>query len=225
MWLGNDLVCLTALRRHDPDHAARFRQKVLTPHEQQLVVGAPQPDRLLWLLWSLKEAAYKYCQQQQPSLTFVATRFGLLSSPTVPAPLPATHWRDHGFDHLPATTTCLQTPLGIAYGRTVGTPTCLMSVVAGSLAALETVHWEIRRAGSAPAQQSAQVRQAAANRFRAEWGLLPGVRLTFEKNKHSAWGSGGPVLHLNNQPQPCAISFSHDAQYVAYAFANHYVIH
>lgn len=217
--LGNDLVCLTTLTRHNRHLDGRFRQKVLTSHEQQLVGAARQPERLLWLIWSLKEAAYKYCQRLYPALTFVPTRFALLNNPALPALLGATNWQDRGFDHLPAATAQLQTPLGVVVGRTVGTEACLMSVVAASREETEAVYWEIRRANApTAAEQSAQVRQATAARFQAEWHLPADVRVTFDKGQNTVWGAGWPVLHLNDQPHPCILSFSHDARYVAYAF-------
>lgn len=57
-WVGNDIIDLTlaekALARQE-----RYLEKAFCPSERDLIQSSRQPSRMLWLLWSMKESAYK----------------------------------------------------------------------------------------------------------------------------------------------------------------------
>ena len=57
-WVGNDIIDLTlagkALARQE-----RYLEKAFCPSERDLIQSSPDPLRMLWLLWSMKESAYK----------------------------------------------------------------------------------------------------------------------------------------------------------------------
>ena len=59
MLTGNDIVDLHSASIESNWRRPKYLQKVFTEHEQQLIHQAPQPDVMVWLLWSMKEAAYK----------------------------------------------------------------------------------------------------------------------------------------------------------------------
>src|SRR5210317_1290652 len=56
--VGNDIVDLNLADR-EAWKRARLRHKVLTPSEQLLLFDAEEPGTFLWVLWSMKESAYK----------------------------------------------------------------------------------------------------------------------------------------------------------------------
>ena len=57
--IGNDIVDLAQAARDSNWQRGGFLEKLFTPHEQQLIHSAADPNVLVWLLWSMKESAYK----------------------------------------------------------------------------------------------------------------------------------------------------------------------
>jgi len=79
---GNDIVCLTATnvtRTKSPE----FYAKIISPAEKALFntldhVVLPF-DRFVWLLWSVKESAYKYFHRLDPGIVFTPVKFEVRS--------------------------------------------------------------------------------------------------------------------------------------------------
>ncbi len=61
MRLGNDIVDHAATQGHNP----RFIDRILNPEEKSRRESWSLNDRLLWLYWACKEAAYKAVRQKQ----------------------------------------------------------------------------------------------------------------------------------------------------------------
>ena len=57
--IGNDIVDLKQAAKDSNWKRRGFLDKVFTPEEQQLIFSAKDKDQMVWLLWSMKEAAYK----------------------------------------------------------------------------------------------------------------------------------------------------------------------
>ena len=68
--IGNDIVDLAQAKRDSNWRRRGFLEKVFTAHEQQLVYKAGDPDQMVWLLWSMKESAYKLMVRQTQKRTF-----------------------------------------------------------------------------------------------------------------------------------------------------------
>ncbi|WP_298893762.1 4'-phosphopantetheinyl transferase superfamily protein [uncultured Psychroserpens sp.] len=62
--IGNDIVDLKQIGQTVNWKRPRFLDKVFTQNEQQLIFSSEKQHRTVWLLWSMKEAAYK-CHVQQ----------------------------------------------------------------------------------------------------------------------------------------------------------------
>ena len=62
--IGNDIVDLKQAAKDSNWKRPRFLDKIFTPREQQLIWSAKDQDQMVWLLWSMKEAAYKVNVQQ-----------------------------------------------------------------------------------------------------------------------------------------------------------------
>lgn len=218
MSLGNDLVCLTTVGQMERHRQQRFLDKVCVAAEQRLLRQAPAPDASLWWLWSLKEAAYKYSQRLQPDLPFHPTQFTLLGPLILPELVNTRAWTHTGFDLPMATGAYLQTPLGPVWGASVRTNDCLMSIVTASAKHLQPVRWGIVPIETDHrATQSSEVRRVVAEQYRAHHHLPAHTNLTFGKAGQNTTGAGWPTLTVENQIQPCLLSFSHDGPYVAYA--------
>lgn len=57
--LGNDIVDLQLAAKQSNWRRKGYLQKIFTSQEQELILNATDQDQMVWLLWSMKEAAYK----------------------------------------------------------------------------------------------------------------------------------------------------------------------
>lgn len=62
--IGNDIIDLAASRKESNWHRPRFLDKLFTERERVLIEGSKHPETAIWLLWSMKESAYKAWMQQ-----------------------------------------------------------------------------------------------------------------------------------------------------------------
>lgn len=60
----NDVVDIFQSRLESVWRRSGFLQKNFTDDEQQYIIDATDPEILVWLLWSMKEAAYKIYNRQ-----------------------------------------------------------------------------------------------------------------------------------------------------------------
>lgn len=73
--IGNDVVDLL-----DPETLAgashpRFDRRVFTPAEREALARSGAPNRLRWILWAAKEAAYKALRKAEPETVWSPARF------------------------------------------------------------------------------------------------------------------------------------------------------
>ena len=57
--IGNDIVDLALAKAESNWKRPRFLDKIFTEKEQRYIHEYPRPDKMVWLLWSMKESAYK----------------------------------------------------------------------------------------------------------------------------------------------------------------------
>lgn len=62
--IGNDIVDLSLARIQSNWQRKGFLQKLFTPDEQQAILNHPEPGLMVWILWTMKEAAYKIYNRQ-----------------------------------------------------------------------------------------------------------------------------------------------------------------
>ncbi len=65
--IGNDLIDLVTARKNSRLKNSRFRKKIFTAREENIIDKNNDPEATFWLLWSMKEAAYKIHQQETNS--------------------------------------------------------------------------------------------------------------------------------------------------------------
>lgn len=56
---GNDIVDLDLAKTQSNWRRKNYLNKIFTTEEQLLIAAAENPDAMVWLLWSMKESAYK----------------------------------------------------------------------------------------------------------------------------------------------------------------------
>ncbi len=62
--LGNDIVDLQKAALESNWQRKGYLNKIFTPEEQNTILNAKNPNTMVWLLWSMKEAVYKIINRQ-----------------------------------------------------------------------------------------------------------------------------------------------------------------
>ena len=62
--IGNDVIDLVQSRIESNWQRKGFIEKLFTAEEQQYIKDYDKPETMVWLLWSMKEAAYKIYNRQ-----------------------------------------------------------------------------------------------------------------------------------------------------------------
>lgn len=62
--IGNDVIDILQSRQESNWQRKGFLEKLFTPEEQLLIAHHLNPEMMVWLLWSMKEAAYKIYNRQ-----------------------------------------------------------------------------------------------------------------------------------------------------------------
>lgn len=71
--IGNDIVDLKLAKTQSNWQRNGFVTKIFTSQEQHLLKNSTDPFSLVWLLWSMKESAYK-CYVQKKKIRFFAPK-------------------------------------------------------------------------------------------------------------------------------------------------------
>ena len=69
--IGNDIVDIAATRIESNWQRAGFVQKLFTTDEQSLINSYHDPEIMVWILWSMKEAAYKIYNRETGIRAFI----------------------------------------------------------------------------------------------------------------------------------------------------------
>ncbi|MDP5199851.1 4'-phosphopantetheinyl transferase superfamily protein [Flavobacterium sp. DG2-3] len=62
--IGNDIIDLAQSRLESNWQRKGFIEKLFTTEEQEFIRNHSKPETMVWLLWSMKEAAYKIYNRQ-----------------------------------------------------------------------------------------------------------------------------------------------------------------
>jgi phosphopantetheinyl transferase (holo-ACP synthase) len=57
--IGNDIIDLDLAAKESSWQRKGFLEKIFTPREQELIFNHEVPEIMVWMLWSMKESAYK----------------------------------------------------------------------------------------------------------------------------------------------------------------------
>ncbi|HTE01754.1 MAG TPA: 4'-phosphopantetheinyl transferase superfamily protein [Mucilaginibacter sp.] len=214
---GNDIVALKAINVVRTKQS-NFYSKILSAAEKTLYdeqfANTLAFENFVWLLWSVKESAYKYLQRFTPELVFSPTRVSIQTL----AP-PAQHSlkifegatiEDNGFDDqagYKGVVKCGSTQL---YSRSIINHDFIFSVVNGEDDFTHTC-WGIRLIDSSETEyQSKAVRKFLIDKLD---GLFPDMAFTIEKSPE-----GIPALFNGTEVTNIPVSLAHHDRYIAYSF-------
>jgi phosphopantetheinyl transferase (holo-ACP synthase) len=216
---GNDIVSLTAInvtRTKGPE----FYSKIISESEKELFAGL-DGDALLfehyvWLLWSVKEAAFKYLHRLDPETVFTPVKF-VVSGLEVPktaaiSGFEAQEMIANGFEGLLVWNSVVSFKGHTLYAKTIIHLELISSVVNHSKN-FSDVFWGIKRVEDTGYKfQSAAVRQFAIRHLQE---ILSLSQLTIGKNQDEV-----PVLLSDNVDTGVPISLSHHGNWIGYSFYN-----
>ncbi|MEM6515182.1 MAG: 4'-phosphopantetheinyl transferase superfamily protein [Bacteroidota bacterium] len=68
--IGNDIVDLSFAEMSSNWKRPRFLEKIFTENERQIIFSSPDKHKIVWRLWSMKEAAYKAYRRDEANPFF-----------------------------------------------------------------------------------------------------------------------------------------------------------
>ena len=208
---GNDIVALDAINI-ERTNDSRFYSKFITPPELALFQPALPFKTFVWLLWSVKEAAYKYLQRHDAGLIFSPAKLIVkavyLPDNFYPTPFTSTWENDNTNEQF--VTGIITDGTNQLYFRSKIHTNVLATIVDEDKSFTNTF-WGIRQIELADSKsQSAGVREFALARLRA---VLNIDDLTIGKSD-----AGYPVVLNDGDLLGVALSFAHHEKFVGYSF-------
>ena len=208
---GNDIVALKAIniaRTKQPN----FYKKILSVSEiklyDQQFSGKMLLENFVWLLWSVKESAYKYLQRITPELVFSPTRT-TVSSLEFPLGSTPTKLEGSDFDKKMVYKGIVSFEDHTLYSRSIFNEEFIFSVV-NHKDDFKDTHWGIQLINSSePEEQSKAVRVLLANKLNI---IFLGEDLQISKSPH-----GYPILLKDGVEISLPVSLAHHDRYVAYS--------
>lgn len=222
--IGNDIVDLNFIDKKRTCES-RFFSKILSPSEQELFrrpEAAPIPFEVyVWLLWSAKEAAYKFLKRYQPDLVFSPTKIICnnleLTQDTSSRTCFGTRQDERMdlHDGLSIRRLTDGTTLVLSYGEyhlfasSVITADYIHTIVNDS-AGFSRINYAIRKiAQDDHESQSKAVRELAIEQLTT---LYPGYDIAIIKAD-----AGYPAIVKDGELQDTPLSFAHHGHYAGYA--------
>ncbi len=209
--IGNDLCCRKISRSNSRNK--RYLEKITTAQERR-TLSALDDHLQVPFSWSIKESAYKYCRQYLPvsanPKTFEIQKIRHQHGEQI--------WngkevKEKGFANVEHWESIVQTSLGTLIGKSLISDDFIHAVLSGSAELLEQMFWGLALvADPSYQQQSTGVRKNAIDHF-LKIKETENVKAEFRKNENKA-----PVLFLDEIQSESVFSFSHDQQYVGYAW-------
>jgi phosphopantetheinyl transferase (holo-ACP synthase) len=211
---GNDIVALNGIdktRTRQP----RFYTRILSVSEQALYdplkLAGTRFEDFVWLLWSIKESAYKYVNRSEPGLLFSPTKLivrrlqfscGRLESPAGDGEKFFRGMVVSGSHAL--------------YFRSTMSEEFIATIVHQE-DSFDQCYWGVQRIDNdGYAIQSAAVRELALNRLHA---LIPGEERFRGRNLQIVKNSSGcPLIIKAGAELDIPVSLAHHGHYIAYSF-------
>jgi len=209
---GNDIVSVNAInvtRTKQPN----FYSKILTPTETVLHLEprfATIPFEIfVWLLWSVKESAFKFLQRINANVLFTPVKFEVsdiyVSEGFELLAFDKTEWIDIGFEGFDPIQATIRFNDKVFYSTSLIYREFIISVV-NDINEFDKIHWGVKQIEGDEAEiQSAEVRAFLIDKS-------PDKNIMILKNDN-----GIPAMLLSNGMN-VPVSFSHHDKWVGYSF-------
>jgi phosphopantetheinyl transferase (holo-ACP synthase) len=214
---ANDIVCLNAIDITRTKQY-RFYSKILSGTEKALyhetAFAAIPFENFVWLLWSIKESAFKYLQRNNPALVFIPVKF-IVHQLRVPTGYAltmneTTEMEGTGFDDNTMLKGILTFGDVTLYSMSLMQSNFIHSVVNYNVD-FKNIRWGIKSIErNNPEYQSTAVRLFLLKRLNRHYKMDD---LAIGKNLQ-----GVPIVLKQNGVLPIPVSLSHHDCFVAYSF-------
>jgi len=209
--IGNDLFYRKINRNNQ--RTKRYLEKITSAKERR-VLSSLDYHLQIPFSWSIKESAYKFCRQylavSANPKTFEILRIRHRNGKQI--------WngkkvKERGFANVEHWESIVQTPVGILISKSLINDDFIHAVLSRSAELLEQIFWGLALVDDSSYQkQSTGVRKNAIDHFLKINEKEKG-QAEFRKAENKA-----PLLFLNGMQSESVFSFSHDQQYVGYAW-------
>jgi phosphopantetheinyl transferase (holo-ACP synthase) len=214
---GNDIVALKAINIARTKQF-RFYSKIISFAEKelydQLVADKIPFENFVWLLWSVKESAFKFLQRITSDLVFSPSKI-IIKQLVLPVQQLVTRLEGGetegcGFDDKTSYKCTIEFGANRLYSRSIISEELIVSVI-NHEDNFENTCWGLKAINSAaPAHQSKTVRSFLVNRLN---GLFPDADLNISKSP-----SNYPILLNGSEEMAVPVSLAHHDHFVAYSF-------
>jgi hypothetical protein len=214
---GNDIVSLTATnvtRTKSPE----FYRKIISPSESALFDTLDQAalpfEQFVWLLWSVKESAYKYLHRLNPGIVFTPVKFEVRSI-EIPSGYSCSGPGGAEFNQCGFKGLATFNGMVVFEGKKLFSKTMIFNEFIASFVNahddFEAVFWGIKRIeDTAYKYQSAMIRDFTLNTLCT---VLGSNDLIIAKNDDEI-----PVVSNNGKQLDVPVSLSHHEHWVAFSF-------
>ncbi|MDB4926046.1 4'-phosphopantetheinyl transferase superfamily protein [Mucilaginibacter sp.] len=207
---GNDIVALNVIDKQRTCQPV-FYSKFITPFELALY-HQPQMafEIFVWLLWSVKESAYKYLKRGDANLVFSPSKI-IVQDIEVSREFRSDRWEgDQSVGMFFKGNVLYDTHT--LYFKSIIYDEFVATVVNGENN-FQYVYWGVQLIDKSDSvSQSENVRLFVLNKLNS---LFPNYALSIDKGP-----AGYPILFNDGKEMDIPISFSHHNRYVSYSFLN-----
>jgi phosphopantetheinyl transferase (holo-ACP synthase) len=212
---GNDIVSLNAINVARTNQY-KFYSKILSDSENPLynefgLAGVPF-ENFVWLLWSIKESAYKFLQRNDPALVFTPVKFVVekLQFPSIFAVKNfGTQMEGTGFEGYPSINGVITFGSYTLHSRSLLYHELIATVV-NLEDNFENICWGIKLINDPGAEnQSKEVRLLLIERLK---DLYDDFNFSIDKNPY-----GCPILLKGSEETSIPVSLSHHENFVGYS--------
>ena len=109
--MGNDIVDLVLAKTQSNWRRKNYLDKIFTVEEQLLITSSEKPDEMVWLLWSMKESAYKIHNRKTGIRSFAPKSLSCII-----------HSKTHGEVNIDGNTYFTKSSLQTAFVHTIAAP-------------------------------------------------------------------------------------------------------
>ena len=194
--LGNDIVDLACTRARAPARHARFDQRVLTPAEREALAASDAPERLRWVFWAAKEAAYKVSKKRDAQTLWAPSAFAV----SLGAQPRVVHGAAGEFP--------LRIETGDGYIHALASDSA--EGLRGALREIGRLRAGADEGAGAGESESAAVRRLAIAGLAPVLGVAPGALRVEQRDRI-------PLLHAHGAPARVDLSLSHHGRFIAWA--------
>ncbi|MDP9077419.1 MAG: 4'-phosphopantetheinyl transferase superfamily protein [Bacteroidota bacterium] len=215
---GNDIVSLSAINAARTSQY-KFYSKILSDSEIPLynefnLAGVPF-ENFVWLLWSIKESAYKFLQRHEPTLIFTPVKF-VVKKLQIPENYAITNLAANieatGFENNSSIIGLVSFGQHVLYSHSVISRELIVSVVSND-DGFENTCWGVKSIDDPEQEnQSKEVRHFLLNRLKQIYGDFD---FRIVKNSH-----GCPILLKETEETSIPVSLSHHENFIGYSFLN-----